>query len=50
MESEHKGDARAAFMGFIIGAIVLFALMFTIVKLTNAKFAKHEPAAAAQHD
>jgi hypothetical protein len=50
MDSEHKADARAAFMGFIFGAIVLFIILFGIVKMTNAKFAKHEGAApAAQH-
>ena len=50
MTSEQKGDARAAFMGFIFGAIVLFAIMFAIVKWTNAKFDRHEPAApSAQH-
>ena len=50
MTPEHKADARAAFMGFIIGAIVLFAVMFTIVELTNKKFESHKAAPAAQHD
>jgi hypothetical protein len=50
MNSEHKADARAAFMGFIFGAIALFAIVFAIVKWTNAKFDRHEAAApAAQH-
>jgi uncharacterized protein (DUF983 family) len=50
MNSEQKGDARAAFTGFIVGAIVLFAIMFAIVKWTNARFDRHETAApAAQH-
>lgn len=50
MTSEHKADARAAFMGFIFGAIVLFAIMFAIVKWTNARFDRHETATpAAQH-
>ncbi|MEP6492688.1 MAG: hypothetical protein ABJF01_08425 [bacterium] len=37
-------DAKAAFLGLIIGAIVLFGIMRTIVSLTNAKYA-HEKAA-----
>ena len=38
---DHKSDARAAFMGLIIGAIVLFGVMRTIVYLTNQKYAAH---------
>jgi hypothetical protein len=50
MNAEQKADARAAFMGFIFGAIALFVIVFAIVKMTNAKFDRHEPAApAAQH-
>lgn len=46
MHNDHKADARAAFLGLIIGAIVLFGIMYTIVRLTNAKYAGHaEPAA-----
>jgi len=45
----HKGDARAAFMGLIFGVIVLFGIMYTIVRLTNAKYAGHSEAAAPQH-
>jgi hypothetical protein len=39
--NDHKADARAAFMGLIIGAIVLFGIMRTIVYLTNQKYAGH---------
>ena len=36
----HRGtDARAAFLGLIIGAIALFGIVYTIVRLTNAKYA-----------
>jgi hypothetical protein len=52
MAHDHKADARAAFMGLIIGAIVLLGIMYAIVRLTNAKYAGHSPAAAtpaAQH-
>jgi hypothetical protein len=40
-------DTRAAFMGLIIGAIVLFAIVRTIVSLTNAKYSHEKPAATA---
>jgi hypothetical protein len=43
----HGTDAKAAFMGLIIGAIVLFAIVRTIVALTNAKYSNERPAAAA---
>jgi hypothetical protein len=49
MSSDHKADARAAFMGLIFGAIVLLAVMYGIVRMTNAKFDRHEAAPAAQH-
>jgi hypothetical protein len=41
-----KADARAAFMGWIFGAIALLAIMYTIVQLTNRKFEGHSAAAA----
>ena len=40
-------DTRAAFMGLIIGAIVLFGIVRTIVYLTNAKYTHEKPAATA---
>lgn len=43
---DHKADARAAFMGLIIGAIVLLGIMYTIVRMTNAKYASHSETAA----
>ena len=45
--NDHKADARAAFMGLIIGAIVIFGIMTTIVKLTNQKYAGHSEATKA---
>jgi hypothetical protein len=42
--SDHKADARAAFMGLIFGAIAILAIMTTIVKLTNQKYASHAAA------
>ena len=44
---DHKADAKAAFMGLIGGAIVLLIVMYTIVQLTNKKFAGHAEAAPA---
>jgi hypothetical protein len=43
----HGSDARAAFMGLIIGAIVLFGILRTIVALTNARYAHERPSAEA---
>jgi uncharacterized protein (DUF983 family) len=40
-------DTKAAFMGLIIGAIVLFGVMRTIVYLTNAKYAHEKPGVEA---
>jgi len=40
-------DTRAAFLGLIIGAIVLFGIVRTIIALTNAKYSHEKPAAEA---
>ena len=40
-------DTKAAFMGLIIGAIVLFGIVRTIIALTNAKYAHEQPAATS---
>jgi hypothetical protein len=40
-------DTRAAFLGLIIGVIVLFGIVRTIIALTNAKYAREAPAAGA---
>lgn len=42
------GDKRAAFIGLIVTAALLFTMAFTIVKLTNAKFAGHKAEAAQE--
>jgi hypothetical protein len=39
--SLHAGDKRAAFIGMIVTAALLFIMSYTIVKLTNAKFEGH---------
>jgi hypothetical protein len=41
----HGSDMKAAFLGLIIGVIVLFGIVRTIVALTNAKYAREQPAA-----
>jgi len=38
-------DTKAAFLGLIIGIVVLFGIVRTIVALTNAKYANEKPAA-----
>jgi hypothetical protein len=43
----HGSDMKAAFLGLIIGAIVLFGVVRTIVSLTNAKYAHEKPGAEA---
>ena len=43
----HGSDMKAAFLGLIIGAIVLFGILRTIVALTNAKYAHEKPSAEA---
>jgi hypothetical protein len=40
--SLYAGDKRAAFVGMIVTTALLFVIAFTIVKLTNAKYAKHK--------
>jgi hypothetical protein len=39
-------DKPAAFRGLIVTALLLFVMCYTIVYLTNQKFAGHQPAAA----
>jgi len=43
----HESDAKAAFLGLILGAIVLFGIVYGIVRMTNAKYAGEKPAAEA---
>ena len=48
MSAPQPGDKSAGFSGLILGAIALFVIMFGIVRMTNAKYAGHEAAPAAQ--
>ncbi|HXT18035.1 MAG TPA: hypothetical protein VN706_20560 [Gemmatimonadaceae bacterium] len=43
----HGSDRKAAFLGLIIGVIVLFAIVRTIIALTNARYSHERPAAEA---
>ena len=40
-------DAKAAFTGLIVGAIILFGIVRTIVYFTNAHYVGEKPAAEA---
>lgn len=45
MSSSHTGkDTKAAFIGLVLGAIVLFGAMYTIVQLTNSHYAGEKEA------
>jgi hypothetical protein len=39
-------DTRAAFIGLVVGAIALLAIVVGITYLTNASFAGHEASSA----
>jgi len=41
----HSSDTKAAFTGLIVGAIILFGIIRTIVYMTNAKYTHERPAA-----
>ena len=44
---DHGSDKGAAFMGLVIGAIAIFAILFTITKLTNSHYAGEKGQAEA---
>lgn len=45
--THQESDAKAAFTGLIVGAIVLFAIVYGIVQLTNRHFAGEKTHAEA---
>ncbi|HUR91239.1 MAG TPA: hypothetical protein VMY38_01050 [Gemmatimonadaceae bacterium] len=45
--AHRSSDLGAALTGLIVGAVALFIIVFTIVKLTNASFAEEHAAAPA---
>ena len=42
-------DKRAAFIGLIVTAILLFVVAFSIVQLTNSHYAGEKAAAGTSH-
>ena len=46
-EHAHPSDRRAAYTGFILGAVALLIIVYSIVRLTNAHFAGKEGAKPA---
>lgn len=42
---QHSSDMKAGFLGLIIGAICIFAILFAIVKITHNHYANEQPAA-----
>ena len=42
MSATENTDKSAGFTGLILGAIVIFVLLFSIVRLTNAHYAGEE--------
>lgn len=44
----HGSDMGAAFAGLIIGAVVLFLILGSIVKLTNRHYANEKATASAE--
>jgi hypothetical protein len=36
--TNHPGDKSAAFTGLILGAIALFVVLFSIVRMTNSHY------------
>ena len=41
-ESAPPSDRKAAYTGLIIGAVAVFIILFSVVKVTNAHFAGEE--------
>ena len=45
--SAAPSDRKAAFIGLIVGAVAVFIILFSVVKLTNASVAGEEGEKAA---
>lgn len=48
MSAPKAGDKPAGYLGLIIGAVVVFVILFGIVKMTNSMYAHEGPHAAEQ--
>ena len=49
MAAPLDGDKKAGFTGLVVGIVALVLILGTIVMLTNAKYEKEAPPAAAAH-
>ena len=47
-DQSHGSDRAAAYRGLILGAIVLGAVLYTVVKLTHAHYAGSEASKTSQ--
>ncbi len=45
MSAPHPEDKSAGFTGLILGSIAIFFILFAIVRITNARYAREERAA-----
>ena len=45
----HGRDSGAAFIGLVVGMVLLLALVGTVVTLTNRHYANEKPAAGESH-
>jgi hypothetical protein len=49
MSELQPGDKRAAFIGLIVTAALLFLIAFSIVQITDASYAAEETPASTPH-
>ena len=49
MAAPLDGDKKAGYTGLVVGVVALLLILGTIVVLTNAKYDKEAPPAAAAH-
>ncbi|MGH7720633.1 MAG: hypothetical protein ACREON_17520 [Gemmatimonadaceae bacterium] len=47
MTPPRPGDLKPAFLGLVVSVVFLLVMVFSVVRLTSAKFAGHGEAAAA---
>lgn len=46
--TQQPSDRSAAVTGLVVGAVLVFAILFTVVKVTNASFAGEKAEGAAE--
>lgn len=47
-QESRASDMKAGFLGLVIGAICVFVILFSIVKITQHHYANEKPAATQQ--